>query len=89
VRGRRAAAWRMDDGRRTGGATVHVRGGPTRLRVTVGRAVKLEVRVRRRWLSVGRLQPLPRWGGGAHAALTMGGAERARARFDSFSIAPR
>jgi xylan 1,4-beta-xylosidase len=89
LQGPRAVAWRVDDGRRSEGHAVPLRAGAARLRVTVGRAVRLEVRARGRWRSVGPAQRLPRWAGGAHVALTVNGSESGRARFDSLSIEPR
>jgi xylan 1,4-beta-xylosidase len=61
----------------------------TELRLTVGAAVELSARSGRRWRSVGGRQPLPRWAGGAHVGLRVGGPAGARAEFDSLSIDPR
>ena len=63
--------------------------GKLELRVSVGRNVRLAVRVRGRWVAVGSPQPLPRWAGGAHAGLSVSGPGRARAQFDSLTIDPR
>jgi xylan 1,4-beta-xylosidase len=61
-----------------------------KLRVSVGRHVKLAVGIGgRRWQPVGRPQPLPRWASGPRAALTVTGPPGARAEFDSLSIDPR
>jgi len=89
LRDGRAVAWRMDDGRRRDLQAVRVRPRSTRLRIVVGFRVRLVVRVNHGWRRVGRAQPLPRWGGGAHAALTMNGTPRSRAQFDSLEIEPR
>jgi hypothetical protein len=51
--------------------------------------VRLAVRVNGSWRGVGAPQPLPRWAGGAHAGLSVGGPRGARAQFDSLAIAPR
>jgi xylan 1,4-beta-xylosidase len=61
----------------------------TELRLTVGAAVELAARSGGTWRSVGGRQPLPRWAGGAHVALRVGGPRGARAQFDSLSIDPR
>jgi xylan 1,4-beta-xylosidase len=92
----RAAAWRSVEGRRSEAASLRlppgrpvVAAGPLELRVSVGRRVRLAVRVRGGWRAVGRPQPLPRWDGGAHAGLSVAGPAAARAEFDSLSIDPR
>jgi GH43 family beta-xylosidase len=91
----RATAWRSVEGRRSEAASLQlppgrpVATGPLELRVSVGARVRLFVRVRGRWRVVGAPQPLPRWAGGAHAGLSVGGPAGARAQFDSLAIAPR
>jgi xylan 1,4-beta-xylosidase len=96
LRAGRAAAWRSDEGHRTRAGWVRLPpgrpvagAGQMELRVSVGERVRLAVRVRGRWLAVGGPQPLPRWAGGAHAGLHVGGPAGVRAQFDSLSIDPR
>ena len=89
LRGARAAAWRRDEGRLTGAGAVALPEGPAELRVTVGATVALAVRTRGRWREVGGSQPLPRWAGGAHVALTVRGPAGTRGQFESLSIDPR
>jgi hypothetical protein len=96
LRGGSAAAWRSDEGHRRAAGSVRlppgrpvVAAGPMELRVAVGARVRLAVRVRGRWMAVGDPQPLPRWAGGAHAGLSVGGPADTRAEFDSLSIDPR
>jgi xylan 1,4-beta-xylosidase len=96
LRGGRATAWRAVEGRRSEAASVRLPPGrpgvaaePLELRVSVGARVRLSVRVRGRWRAVGAPQPLPRWAGGAHAGLSVGGPAGARAQFDSLAISPR
>ena len=90
LRGRRASAWRIDAGRlsQLGAARV----GRTRtvgFRLRVGSGVRVAVRGRRGWRTVGREQPPPRWTGGPRVALRLGGPPEARASFDALSITPR
>jgi GH43 family beta-xylosidase len=89
LRGARAAAWRRDDGRLAQLGAVRLPRDAMELRVSVGATVGLAVRARGRWQGVGGTQPLPRWAGGAHVALRVGGPAGARAQFDSLSIDPR
>jgi len=96
LRGARAAVWRSDEGRRSEAGSLRLPpgrpvagAGVIELRVSVGTRVRLAVRVRGRWFAVGRPQPLPRWSGGAHTGLSVGGPSAARAEFDSLSIDPR
>jgi len=96
LHGARAVAWRSEDGRRTETGVAALPPGravatpnPIRLRVTVGRRVRLSVGTRGRWRTVGGLQPLPRWASGARVALTVNGTARARARIDSLAVRPR
>jgi xylan 1,4-beta-xylosidase len=96
LRGGRAATWRSVEGRRSEAGSVRlpsggpvVAAGPPELRVSVGRHVRLAVKVRGRWMAVGEPQPLPRWAGGAHAGLSVRGPAGARAQFDSLAIEPR
>ena len=98
-----AVAWRRDDGRLTRLGSVALAGpgpGPpgaapgvarqaVRLRLALGRTVSLAVRSGGRWRDVGGPQEPPRWAGGAHVALRVGGPRGARAEFDSLSIDPR
>ena len=92
----RAGVWRSDEGHRTEVGAVRLPpgrpvpgAGQMELRVSAGERVRLALRVRGRWLAVGRAQPLPRWAGGAHAGLHVSGPAGARAQFDSLSIEPR
>jgi hypothetical protein len=91
----RATVWRSVEGHRSEAASFRLppgrplAGAPLELRVSVGARVRLAVRVRGRWRAVGAPQPLPRWAGGAHAGLSVGGPAGARAEFDSLTIEPR
>lgn len=89
LRGRRAVAWRRDDARRRELGALRLRDDARELRVSVGATVRLAVRTRGRWRGVGGAQPLPRWSGGAHVALRVGGPAGASAQFASLSIDPR
>jgi xylan 1,4-beta-xylosidase len=89
LRGRRALAWRIDDGRltRLGGARVG-RSRKVTFRLEVGARVRLEVRGRRDWRPVGAEQPPPRWTSGPRVALHVSGPSGARALFEALSIRP-
>jgi xylan 1,4-beta-xylosidase len=89
LRGGRAVAWRRDENRLALLGSVPVKERLPELRVDVARTVRLAVRAGTRWRTVGGLQPPPRWAGGAHVALRVGGPAGARAQFDSLSIDPR
>jgi xylan 1,4-beta-xylosidase len=90
LRGRRAVAWRSDDGVRSDAGTLPLRRGrQVGLRVAVGSRVTVAVRTGGRWRRVGGRLHLPRWASGARAALTMDGAPRARAEVDSLALVPR
>jgi xylan 1,4-beta-xylosidase len=100
LRGRRALAWRIDDGRRTelgrtpvGGTRVGgTRTGRRRaveLRLTMGASVRLAVRARRDWAALGGDQPPPSWSSGPRVALRVTGPAPARASFDDLWISPR
>ena len=95
LRGWRAVAWRSDDGRLTRlGSRPLPPGRPVAdagrvvLHVSVGRRVRLSVRVRGRRLAVGEPQAPPRWAGGAYAGVSVRGPARSRAQFDSLAIRP-
>jgi xylan 1,4-beta-xylosidase len=62
--------------------------GRIRLRLVVGRHVRVAVHVRGRWRRVGRPQPPPRWASGARVALRVRARDRA-VRFESPAIRPR
>jgi hypothetical protein len=89
LRGEHAVAWRRDDNRLARLGSMPVRRRLVELRVHVGQTVRLAARAGGRWRAVGGLQPLPRWAGGAHVALRVGGPPGARAEFESLSIDPR
>jgi xylan 1,4-beta-xylosidase len=90
LRGRRALAWRIDDGRVTPLGRVRVGRSPrVAFRLRVGAHVRVAVRARRGWRPVGAAQPPPRWTGGPRVALRVSGPPGARAWFDSLSIRPR
>jgi GH43 family beta-xylosidase len=90
LRGRRAFAWRVDDGRRTAlGSTGIARRGPVRLRLSVGTSVRLAVRTHHGWRRLGGDQPPPRWSSGPRVALRVSGPSAARASFDRLWISPR
>jgi hypothetical protein len=89
LRGRRAVAWRADDGRRSDAGAVRARRSRVVLRIAVGRRVRLAVRTPKGWRRVGRPQAQPRWAAGARIALIVRGGRAARAQFDSLSVEPR
>jgi hypothetical protein len=90
LRGSKAVAWRVADGRRT--LVGSVRAGSARLlRVTLHGRVRLAVRSSDRggrWRAVGEPQELPRWSA-PRVALTVGGGRAARAAFDWLQVEPR
>jgi GH43 family beta-xylosidase len=95
LRSAQAVSWRSANGRRrvTGGVSLPpgrpVAGyGRIRLRVAVDDRVRVAIRVRGRWRSVGPLQPPPRWASGARLALTVRARGRI-ARFEPPAMAPR
>jgi xylan 1,4-beta-xylosidase len=90
LRGRRALAWRADDGRfaRLGGASVG-RTRPVELRLTVGRSIRMAVRSKHGWRRLAPQQPPPRWTSGPRVALRVSGPPAARASFDRLWIDPR
>lgn len=90
LRGWRALAWRIDDGRRTqlGGLRASA-GKPVELRLTVGASIRLAVRTRRGWRPLGGHQPPPRWSSGPRVGLRVGGPAAARASFGDLWISPR
>ncbi len=90
LRGRRALAWRVDDGRvtRLGGMRVGRR-RYVELRLSVGAAVRLAVRDRHDWRPIGAEQPPPRWISGPRVGLRVSGPPGARAAFDRLWISPR
>ena len=90
LRGARALAWRVDEGRLTRLGTVSV--GHARivgLRLTVGRHIRLAVHNRRGWQRLAAEQPPPRWTSGPRVALRVSGRAGARAAFDRLRIDPR
>lgn len=89
LRGRRALAWRVEDGRRSLVASVAA-GRVTVLRVSLSGRVRLAVRSAggRGWRAVGAPQELPRWSG-PRVALTVRGGRHARAAFDRLVVQPR
>ncbi len=90
LRGGRALAWRVDDGRTTrlGGARVgHTRA--VELRLTMGRSIRIAVRSKRGWRGIAPDQPPPRWTSGPRVALRVSGPPAARASFDRLWIDPR
>jgi hypothetical protein len=95
LRGAQAVSWRSANGRRRVTGVVRlppgrpVAGdGRIRLRVAVGDRVRVAIRLRGRWRSVGRLQPPPRWASGARLALTVRARGRT-ARFEPPAMTPR
>jgi xylan 1,4-beta-xylosidase len=90
LRGGRALAWRVDDGRITqlGDAGVGSR-RPVELRLTVGRRIRIGIRVKSGWRRLAPEQPPPRWTSGPRVALRVGGPATARASFDRLWIDPR
>ncbi len=95
LRATRAVAWSTAAGRRR--ITGRVRlppgrpvaaGGRVRLRVTIGDRVRVAMRFRGRWRSLGRSQPPPRWASGARLALAVR-APGHTARFETPTIRPR
>jgi xylan 1,4-beta-xylosidase len=95
LRAQRAVGWRSADGRviRVGSVRLPpgrpvAAAGRIRLRVGVGRSVRLSVRVRGRRRAVGRRQPPPRWASGARVALSVRARGRS-ARFGPVSVRPR
>jgi xylan 1,4-beta-xylosidase len=104
LRGGRALAWRIDDGRRTQLGRVRVDGGRsgTRARVelragmTPGGSVRLAARALHpagrppgSWRTIAGPQPPPRWTSGPRVALRVRGPGGARASFDRLWISPR
>jgi hypothetical protein len=90
LRGRRALAWRADDGRVTGVGVARTR--DTRavgLRLTVGRTIRIAMRTGRGWRLLAPAQPPPRWTSGPRVALRVTGPAAARASFDRLWIDPR
>lgn len=90
LRGRRAVAWRSDDGRVTQYGAVHVgRARKLSLRVTVARRVRISVRGRGGWRRIGGEQQPPRWTAGPRVGLRVTGPGGARAAFEALRIRPR
>lgn len=96
LRGARAVAWRSVEGRRAEMGRIRLQPGHPivgaerpALRVAVGHAVRLAVRIRGVWRTVGAPQPPPRWTSGARVALTARAAPGRPAHFDSLAIHPR
>jgi xylan 1,4-beta-xylosidase len=90
LRGRRALAWRVDDGRRTYLDRARLgRRGRVELRLSMGASVQLAVRTRDDWRPLGGDQPPPRWTSGPRVALSVTGPPAARAAFDGLWIRPR
>ncbi|HYN90504.1 MAG TPA: glycoside hydrolase family 43 protein [Thermoleophilaceae bacterium] len=90
LRGRRAVAWRSDDGRVTQYGAVRVgRARTLSLRVTVARRVRISVRGRGGWRRIGGEQQPPRWTAGPRVALRVTGPGGARAAFEALRIRPR
>jgi xylan 1,4-beta-xylosidase len=90
LRGRRALAWRIDDGRRTPlGSTRTGSAERVELRVDMDASVDLAVRTRGDWRSLGGEQPPPRWTSGPRVGLRVSGPPAARASFDGLWISPR
>jgi xylan 1,4-beta-xylosidase len=90
LRGRVALAWRVDDGRRAelGSAAVG-RAQRVGLRADMGASVRLAVRTRGGWRSLGGEQPPPRWTSGPRVGLRVSGPRGARASFEALWIRPR
>ena len=90
LRGRHALAWRVDDGRRTElGRTRVGGGGRVELRLRMGASIRLALRTRHDWRTLGGDQPPPRWTSGPRVALRVSGPPAARASFDRLWISPR
>jgi xylan 1,4-beta-xylosidase len=90
LRGRRALAWRVDDGRRTKlGETRVGHHERVELRVSMGASVRLAARGGHHWHPVGGAQPPPSWSSGPRVALRVTGAPGARASFERLWISPR
>jgi GH43 family beta-xylosidase len=90
LRGPRAVAWRLDDGRLSLIAARRVRlPQAARLRVTVGTGVRVAVRTADGWQDLAGRMPPPRWTSGPRVALTVRGRSRGGAEFDELWIRPR
>jgi hypothetical protein len=90
LRGKRALAWRADDGQITRLGSENVdRRRSVGLRLTVGRSIRIAIRTRHGWHRLGADQPPPRWTSGPRVALRVGGPAGARASFDRLWIDPR
>jgi xylan 1,4-beta-xylosidase len=90
LRGRRALAWRVDDGRMTRLGAARIAGRrAVELRLVVGRRIEIAIRGRRGWRGVAAEQPPPRWTSGPRVALRVRGPAAARASFERLWIAPR
>jgi xylan 1,4-beta-xylosidase len=90
LRGRRALAWRVDDGRRSAIGRVAIgRGERVELRLSMRASVRLAVRIRDAWRPLGGEQPLLHWTSGPRVALRVGGPPEARASFERLWISPR
>lgn len=90
LRGRRAVAWRVDDGRFAQlGDAFTGRSRNVRLRLAVGERVRFAVRGRGGWRRIGGERPPPRWTSGPRVALRVTGPAGARAEFDALRISSR
>jgi xylan 1,4-beta-xylosidase len=90
LRGRRALAWRTDDGKVTQLGTVRMSGRrAVELRLTAGRGIRIAIRTDHRWRRLAPEQPPPRWTSGPRVALRVTGPTTARASFDRLWIDPR
>ena len=90
LRGPEAVAWRVDEGRRAELARVAVgRAQRVGLRADMGASIRLAVRTRDGWRSLGGEQPPPRWTSGPRVGLRVSGARGARASFGALWIRPR
>ena len=90
LRGREALAWRVDDGRRAELGRVAVgRGERVELRADMGSSIRLAVRTRGGWRSLGGEQAPPRWTSGPRVGLRVSGPRSAQASFGALWIRPR
>ena len=87
LRGRRAVAWRLEDGRRVRLGSRRLPGRAGALRVGVGKRVRVAVRAGGRWLAVGHAADPPPWRTGPRVALS--GRGRRAAVFQGLWIRPR
>jgi len=94
LRDRRAVAWRRLDGRLTSAVSRRITprrgvgGRGVALRIVSGPTVRVEVRPRRRWISIGGEHEPPRWTSGPRVALRVSGEPKARAAFEKLVIRP-